>query len=283
MIIDAHHHLWDLSRGYAWLEDEDLAAIRRDFGVTDLLVNLTAAGVDRSVLVEAGRCDAAEVREFLAIAETTAQIVGVVGWADVADPTLADELAGHRGAPGGRWLVGVRAQVQHEPDPDYLARADVHRGLATVADAGLTFDLVVRGDQLAGAVSAVRAVPQGMFVLDHLGYPPIRDGLSGLPAWRDRLTPLAATPNVVAKLSGLVTVADRLQWTVDDLRPWVHTAVELFGPGRLMFGSDWPVCLVAAAYPRVKNALDEALGDLGRKEREAIFSGTAIATYGLDL
>jgi len=125
-------------------------------------------------------------------------------------------------------------------------------------------------------------VPQAMFVLDHLGYPPILDGPSGLPAWRERLAPLAAAPNVVAKLSGLVTVADRRRWTVDDLRPWVRAAVELFGPGRLMFGSDWPVCLLAASYPRVKNALDEALGDMGRKEREAIFSGTAIATYGLD-
>jgi L-fuconolactonase len=283
MIVDAHHHLWDLSRGYRWLDDDAFAPIRRDFGVSDLLVNLASAGVDRTVLVEAGRCDVAEVKEFLAIADATEQIVGVVGWADVADPALADVLAAHRAGRGGRWLVGVRAQVQHEPDPHYLARPDVHRGLAAVAEAGLAFDLVVRGEQIAGAAAAVRAVPQAMFVVDHLGYPPIRDGLAGLPAWRDAIAPLAGAPNVVAKLSGLVTVADRLRWTVNDLRPWVLSAVELFGPGRLMFGSDWPVCLVAAAYPRVKNALDEALGDLGRSERAAIFSGTAIATYGLDL
>jgi L-fuconolactonase len=169
--------------------------------------------------------------------------------------------------------------VQGEPDPDYLGRADVHRGLSTVAAAGLAYDLVVRVDQLPGAAAVARAVPELTFVLDHLGKPTIRDGAEGWRAWRAAVAPLAVEPNVVAKLSGLVTEADWVQWTVDDLRPYVEAALELFGPERLMFGSDWPVCLLAAEYPKVLAALDTALGETDRTE---IFAGTAVRTYRLE-
>jgi L-fuconolactonase len=284
VIVDAHHHLWDLARGYDWLDDPAVASIRRDATVADLRTELRAAGVARTVLVEAGRCDAAEVGEFLAIAGATEEIAGVVGWADLTDPALAEVLAAHRAGPGGRRLVGVRAQVQGEPDPDYLRRSDVHRGLSTVGDAGLAYDLVVRVDQLAGAAAAARAVPALTYVLDHLGKPRIRDGAAGLREWREAVGPLAAAPNVVAKLSGLVTEADWRQWTVADLRPFVHTALELFGAERLMFGSDWPVCLLAASYGDVLRSLREALADVTTPaEQEAIFSGTAARAYRLDL
>jgi L-fuconolactonase len=280
-IVDSHHHLWELGRGYAWLADPALARIRRDFGLADLAAAIAPAGVSRTVLVEAGRCDRAEVGEFLALAAGAPQIGGVVGWADLTDRDLAATLAEHRLSPGGDLLVGVRAQVQAEPDPDYLRRVDVHSGLSAVADAGLAYDLVVRADQLPAAAVAAAAVPSGRFVLDHLGKPPIAAG--GLAGWRAQLAPLAAQPNVCAKLSGLVTEADWSTWTPADLRPYVLTAVELFGPGRLMFGSDWPVCLLAASYQQVIDALAEILAELSPAEQAGIWAGNATRWYDLDL
>jgi L-fuconolactonase len=287
MIVDAHHHFWRLDRGYAWLDDPAFAPIRRDFGVAELRAALAGTGVRRTVLVEAARCRAAEVTEFLTVAAATEEIAGVVGWVDLTDSDLAGTLAAYRGRRGGSRLVGVRAQVQGEPDPAYLSRPDVHHGLSTVADAGLVYDLVVRVDQLPAAVVAARAVPGLTFVLDHLGKPEIRHGAAGLRRWRDAVAPLAAEPNVVAKLSGLVTEADWTQWTVDDLRPYVSEALELFGPRRLMFGSDWPVCLLAAPYRAVLDALDDALDTAlgagpGAADRAEIYAGTAVRTYRLD-
>lgn len=278
-ITDAHHHLWRLDRGYRWLDAPPLTPIRRDFAVADLRAALAAAGVARTVLVEAGREAAAEVGEFLAAAAATPEIAGVVGWADLTAPDLAEVLAGHQSGRDGRWLVGVRSQVQGEPDPEYLCRPEVHAGLATVAAAGLAFDLVVRAEQLPGAAAAAAAVPQCRLVLDHLGKPAIAAG--GYEQWRALVAPLARHPNAVAKLSGLVTEAGWTSWTVDDLRPYVYTALELFGPDRLMFGSDWPVCLLAASYDRVVDALAEALGPLSPAELDAIWSGTATRTYRL--
>jgi L-fuconolactonase len=246
------------------VDEPALAPIRRDFRPDDLLEVLGPAGVTRTVLVEGGRCDSAEVTEFLALAAATPQIAGVVGWADLTDPDLAGTLAAHRARPGGDLLVGVRAQVQGEPDPDYLRRPDVHAGLSTVAAAGLAYDLVVRVDQLPGAAAAATAVPDCRFVLDHLA-----------------VAPLAACPNATAKLSGLVTEADWTRWTPADLRPYVLTAVELFGPDRLMFGSDWPVCLLAATYQQVADALESILDGLSPADRAHIWAGTATRTYRL--
>jgi L-fuconolactonase len=277
--VDSHHHLWRAASGYRWLDTPELTPIRRDFTVADLRAARSATGVTRTVLVEAGREAAAEVTEFLAIAEATEEVAGVVGWAELTDPDLAGTLTGYRAGPGGRWLVGIRSQVQGQPDPDYLRRPDVQAGLATVAAAGLAFDLVVRVEQLPAAAAAAAAVPQCRFVLDHLGKPAIAAG--GYPQWRARLAPLARHPNVAAKLSGLVTEADWASWTVEDLRPYVATAVELFGPNRLMFGSDWPVCLLAASYDRVVEALAGALGPLSPAESAAIWSGTATRVYRL--
>ncbi len=262
-----------------------LAAIRRDFGVDDLRAAFAAAGTDRGVLVEAGREEISETGEFLAIAAQTEQIAGVVGWADLTDPRLADTLAALRTGPDGAWLVGIRTQVQGVADPDHLARPQVHRGLAIVADAGLAYDLVVRMDQLPAAAVAARAVPQVRLVLDHLGKPRIRDGAAGLAAWRTAMAALATAPNVTAKLSGLVTEADWATWTAADLRPFVHTALELFGAQRLMFGSDWPVCLLAAGrYGDVVEALATALdGMLSPAEAQAVYGGTATRVYGLPL
>jgi len=228
MIIDAHHHLWQPDQGYRWLDEESLAPIRRSFGPDELAAAVAGTGVERTVLVEGGRCDPGEAELLLAYARTTPLIAGVVAWVDPADPALAETLAGYRALPGGEYLVGVRSQVQAEPDPGYLDRADVRRGLRAVAAAGLVFDLVLRADQIAAAARLAGDLPEVRFVLDHLGKPAIRDG--GFAAWAGPIRELAARPNVFAKLSGLVTEADWKTWSVEDLRPGpAHVRIGLAG------------------------------------------------------
>jgi L-fuconolactonase len=280
VIIDAHHHLWRPERGYAWLDAPGLAPIRRPFTPADLQAEVAAAGVDRTVLVEGGRCHHDEVPEFLGYAADTDVIAGVVAWADLTDPDLPATLARYRRMPGGDRLVGVRSQVQGEQDPDHLDRADARRGLATVAAAGLVFDLVIRADQLPAAARAAAALPHLRLVLDHLGKPRIDEGAAALNNWRGPIEALAACDNVAAKLSGLVTEAGP-QWTVDALRPFVATAVDAFGPARLMFGSDWPVCLLVAGYRDVLDALRHALPPLPASDLDAVLGGTATRVYHL--
>lgn len=269
-VIDAHHHLW--TADYAWLAEDGLERIRRSYTVDDLRPHLAAAGIDRTVLVEAGSCTADETTRFLALAAETPEIAGVVGWAAIADPGLAAALDGHLTST---YLVGVRDQLQAGPD-DVLDQPEVRRGLATVAGKGLVNELVVRWPQLPSVGRAVAALPESAFVLDHLGKPPIAAG--DLAGWRRATEPVAAAGNVVAKLSGLVTEAAPA-WTAVDLRPFVEAALELFGPDRLMFGSDWPVCELAGTYEQVVAAVEDILG--GRPA--GIFGGNAVRVYGLDL
>jgi L-fuconolactonase len=276
VVIDAHHHLW--TADYPWLASQpEFAPIRRDYGVEDLRANLKDAGVDRTVLVEAGWGHPSETVEFLHLAGAVAEVAGVVGHIDLLDPALPATLARYADHPRARFLVGLRDQIQARPEADFLARHDVIAALTRVAATVPTFDLVVRVDQLPAAAEAAAAVPDLRFVLDHLGKPQIRDGDAGLRAWREAVAPFAKRPNVTAKLSGLVTEADWQHWTPADLRPYVQAALELFGPDRLMFGSDWPVCELAATYTRVKDALTEVLG----RTDPDVFGGTAVRTYQL--
>jgi L-fuconolactonase len=280
--VDAHHHLWRAGGGYSWLDEPSLAPIRRTFTPADLRAAIAGTDVRRTVLVEGGRCDRAEAAVLLDHARATPEIAGVVAWADPASPDLPAVLRGYRALPGGARLVGIRAQVQAE-ERDYLDRPDVRRGLDAIGADGLAYDLVVRVEQLPSAARAARDLPHVRFVLDHLGKPRIRAGAAGFAEWHAAIEPLAAAPNVTAKLSGLVTEADPAAWTVDDLRPYVVAAVELFGPRRLMFGSDWPVCLLAASYSRVRRALGEALPALSEADGAAVFGGTAVAVYQLNV
>jgi len=277
-VVDAHHHLWDPARAdYPWLTDE-LAPIRRRFGAEDLLPLLDAAGVDATVLVQT-RSSVDETLEFLATAASTPRIAGVVGWVDLASPSVDEDIAALRAAPGGERLVGTRHQVQDEPDPEWLARPDVRRGLAAVARAGLAYDLLVRSRELPAALDAARALPNLRVVIDHLAKPPIASG--ALSPWAERLAPFGGLPNASCKLSGLVTEADWARWTVAGLRPFADHALAVFGPGRLLFGSDWPVCLLGARYGHVLATARALTAGLSEDERAAVFGGTAIAVYGL--
>ena len=239
---------------------------------------LDAAGVDATVLVQA-RSSAAESRELLETAGASARIAGVVAWADLTRPAVADELASLREAPGGATLVGIRHQVHDEDDPEWLLRADVRRGLASVERAGLVYDLLVRSRELPAALATARAMPGLRFVLDHLAKPPIRDGT--MSPWAERLAPFGELPNTCCKLSGLVTEADWVAWTVDDLRPYVEHALATFGPRRLLFGSDWPVSLLAADYGAVVDASRALVGRLADDERDAVMGRTAVDEYRL--
>lgn len=280
VIIDAHHHLWHPDRGYRWLDEPGLEPIRRPFTAADLRAELTANGVHATVLVEGGRCHPDEAADLLAVAADTPEIAGVVAWVDIADPGIAQTVRHYRRLRGGERLVGLRAQVQGEADPAYLDRPDVRRGLAAVEAAGLVFDLVIRADQLPAAARAARAVGGLRFVLDHLGKPRIDEGPAGWHRWRDGFAALAANDNVKGKLSGLVTEAGP-DWTPDDLAPFVAVALDEFGADRLMFGSDWPVCLLASDYRGVQAALAGALPPLSPRELGEIYAGTAARTYDL--
>lgn len=279
MIIDAHHHVWDLSvRDQDWIRGTRMAPIRRTFGLGDLREQAAGAGLDGTVLVQTIPVPE-ETPEFLALAHDDDLVAGVVGWTDLTAPGVEDELRRLRELPGGDRLVGIRHPVQAEADPQWLLRAEVLRGLAAVARAGLVYDALVTADQLPMVIEAARAVPELTFVLDHLGKPPIADGTR--QPWADRIRALAALPNTVGKLSGMVTEADWADWTVADLRPFADTALDAFGPHRLLFGSDWPVCLLAAPYPRVLGAARELTDGLTAGERAAVFGGTAARVYGL--
>ena len=279
-VVDAHHHFWDPARAhYPWLTDE-MAAIRRRFGPEDLRPLLRAAGVDRTVLVQT-RHSLDETREFMATAASTDFVAGVVGWVDLADAAVGETLAALRAEPGGDRLVGIRHQVHDEADPYWLLRPDVRRGLRAVADATLAYDLLVRPRELPAALATARAFPDLRLVIDHLAKPPIATG--EVAGWAALLAPFRELPHVSCKLSGMVTEADRRRWTPADLAPYVEKAMSIFGEDRVMFGSDWPVCLLAAPYERVVAALTEALGELSAATRAKVFGGNAVAFYRLDV
>lgn len=280
MIVDAHHHFWDPDRAeYPWMSG-DMASIRRAFGPADLRPLLERGHVDRTVVVQT-RSSMDETRELLATAQATDFVAGVVGWVDLTDPTIPELLAELREGPGGRYLVGIRHQVHDEVDERWLLRPDVLRGLEGVAEAGLAYDLLVRPRELEAALAAARRFTHLTFVVDHIAKPAIASGAD--PRWEEGMAPLAELPNVSCKLSGMVTEADWATWRPADLAPFVDRVRGWFGDERLLFGSDWPVCLVAAGYDRVLSALREVLGDLPPASADAIFGGNAIRTYGLKI
>jgi len=279
--IDSHHHVWDPARReYPWMEGLD--AIRKPFTPDDLRPLLEANHIDGTVLVQTVS-DLDETREFLALASTTPFILGVVGWADLQTLDLAADIEALREGEGGNHLVGIRHQVHDEEDPDWLLREEVQRGLEALAEAGLVYDLLVRPRELPAAITVARDFPHLRFVVDHIAKPPIASG--EIEPWAELMHEFAGLDNVACKVSGMVTEASA-DWTVDELLPYVRTVVEIFGHDRLMFGSDWPVCLLAASYDQVVSAAREALERLdvlSPEAERAIFGATAIHWYGLDV
>lgn len=277
--VDAHHHFWDPTRAtYPWMVGDALDPVRRPFTPDDLAPELAAHNISGTVLVQTISSED-ETREFLELAERTDFIWGVIGWVDLTSADVGDQLDALIGATGGDRLVGIRHQVHDESDPEWLGRADVRRGLVAVRERGLAYDLLVRARELPAAIETVRALPDLQFVLDHIAKPRIAEGKD--PEWQERMPALAALPNVAVKLSGMVTEARWASWTPADLRPFVASVVDWFGAGRLMFGSDWPVCLLATSYDGVVNGLEEALGPISPGDAARIFGMNAVSVYHL--
>jgi L-fuconolactonase len=277
-IIDAHHHVWDLTvRDQDWITGPEMAIIRRSFFIDDLRPAAQAAGVTATVVVQTVTV-AAETPDLLSLAAANPLVAGVVGWANLTSAAVAHDLAELRGGPGGDYLVGIRHQVQSEPDPDWLRRPDVIRGLRAVAAAGLCYDLVVRPHQIPAATYAAAAVPGLTFVLDHAGKPPVASG--ALAPWTAAIGEFAARPNTVCKLSGLVTEAAPGA-KLREFTPVADVILSAFGADRVMFGSDWPVCLLASDYASVVALARTLVAGLSQTERTAVFAATAARVYGI--
>jgi len=276
-IIDAHQHFWQLSQpfNYKWLAKPQLAAINRDYLPDDLRPHLDAVGVTRTIFVQTQH-DLNENRWALMLAEQHDWIAGVVGWVDLASPACEDQLLEFRRYPK---FVGVRHVVQDEPDDEFILRPDVLRGLKVLQKHGVPFDLLFYVKHLKHAVKVAHAVPNLTLVLDHLSKPDIKH--HKLTDWLPYFKTAAACPNIVCKLSGLITEADWMRWSVHDLHPFTDRALELFGPERLLYGSDWPVCELAGSYRQVYEAARELLAKCSAAEQEKIFGGNAARVYSI--
>jgi L-fuconolactonase len=273
-MIDAHQHFWRYNAAeYGWIDDS-MASLRRDFLPPDAKCEMDAAGVHGCVAVQA-RQTLDETRWLLDLARAFPFIRGVVGWID-----LQADVDAQLSSVTCNALVGVRHIVQGEPD-GFLQRPAFLEGMARLERTDLTYDILVYARQLPQAVVFARAFPRQRFVLDHLGKPDVRAG--GYQDWRRDLEAMAALPNVCCKLSGLVTEADWQHWTPAQLRPYLDAALDAFGPERIMIGSDWPVCLVAAPYAGVLALVRDALGEYSADERQRMLAGTAIDFWNLTI
>lgn len=275
--IDSHQHFWRYEpREFAWIDDR-MQTIRRDFLPPDLAPVLRGAGIDGCIAVQAPQT-LAETRFLLECARTAPFVRGVVGWVDLRSPDVGDQLREFAGDPR---FVGVRHIAQGEPDPRFLVQPDFLRGIAQLQPFDLVYDVLVFPHQLPAAIELCARFPQQRFVLDHLAKPYIRRGER--QPWADDLSKLASLPNVACKLSGMVTEADWAAWTPAQLKPYLDHALAVFGPERLLFGSDWPVCLVASDYQRWVDTVADLLSHLHPDQRDAIFGGNAVRWYRLPL
>lgn len=275
MKIDAHQHFWRYSpQTHAWI-DGSMEAIRRDFLPDDLAPLLEAAGFDASVAVQAEQ-SAAETQWLLSLADAHPFIRGVVGWADLQSPDVEAELRALAAHPR---LRGIRHIVQDEPDDRFLLRPEFVRGVRALAASGLTYDILIYPRQIAAAIELTQMLPGQPFVIDHLAKPRIRDG--EVHEWAKGMAALARQHNVFCKLSGMVTEADWSRWTEDDLRPYIDVIFDWFPAQRIMFGSDWPVCMLAAPYERVAAVVTSYLDQVAPAAREAVLGETAARFYGL--
>jgi L-fuconolactonase len=274
-MIDSHQHFWKVGRfDYPWMSS-DLGVLYRDYLPEDLTPILAANGVEKTVLVQASN-SVEESRWLLELAREHEFIAGVVGWVDLMSPNVTAQLQELTAHPK---FKGIRHLVESESADDWLIQPAVLSGLRELSRYRLSYDLLVHTRHLKYVLRVVESCPELAFVIDHLAKPPVAK--NEINEWSAALKPIAAYPNVHCKLSGLVTEANWTSWQTDDLRPFVDFALKLFGPERLIFGSDYPVCLLAASYDRVLDAFQEILKGLSDADREQIFSKNAARFYRL--
>jgi L-fuconolactonase len=272
--IDAHQHFWHFEpERDGWITDE-MALLRRDYLPEDLAPLLAEQSIDGTVAVQADQSEQ-ETELLLGLAERQPFIKGVVGWVDLRAADLGARLEHFCTFPLFR---GVRHIAQAEAD-DFLAREDVVRGISRLGELGLTYDILVYAHQLPAALTLVERLPDQPFAVDHCAKPRIRD--RALEPWAMHMRKLARHSNAYCKVSGLITEASWERWRPEDIRPYLDVVFEAFGANRLMFGSDWPVCLLAGSYGRVTELIDRYNEQLSAHERTEVFGGTAVRFYGL--
>lgn len=276
-MIDAHHHLWDYSpSAYPWITD-DMRAIRRSFRAAELDRLLLDNGITGTVAVQARTCPG-ENAFLLEEAGESRAIRGVVGWVDLKSEDVGEQLDRYHGIA---LFKGVREIVQGAPDSEFLANRDFDRGVREVTRRGLTYDLLIHQNQLGGALDFVRRHPGQPMVIDHAAKPEIRAG--DFPeAWETGIRALAKMEHIACKISGLATEVRDADWGDDIFHRYFDVLLDAFGPGRLMFGSDWPVSLLGASYPSWKEIVLTLLEPLSPNERNGILAENAIRFYGLE-
>jgi L-fucono-1,5-lactonase len=276
MIIDSHQHFWQVGHfDYPWMSSE-VEVLYQNYLPSQLGPTLKECGVKQTILVQASN-SLAETYWLLSLAERRPFIAGVVGWVDLRDPELEPELEVLTANPK---LKGIRHLVESEPADDWLVEPSVLRGLRVLEKHRVSYDLLVHTRHLKHVKTVAEACPNLRLVIDHMAKPPIASG--EVTDWARLLKEVSAYPNISCKLSGLVTEANPTSWTTEDLKPYIERALEFFGPKRMMFGSDWPVCLLASSYWRVLESFQSVLADLDEEDRNRIFGENAMEFYLLN-
>ncbi len=278
MRIDAHQHYWKTERNdYGWLTPES-GPLYADYMPDDLRPHLQANGIDKTIVVQAAPT-VAETEFLLSLCEREKTLAGVVGWLDLDADDFPEQFARLR---SNRYFVGIRPMLQDLDDDAWILRPRVIQSLKRLADEQFPIDLLIFPRHLPHIITLLEQLPGLRAVIDHLAKPGIKDGV--LDPWRDDIAAIARHANVYCKLSGMVTEADMRHWKTADFVPYVHHVFDVFGPQRVMFGSDWPVCLLAADYSQVCRLLADALPQrLSERDRSAIFGGNAIDFYKLEV
>ena len=277
MRIDSHHHIWDLSvRDQEWIAGEAMQPIRRNFSISDLHVASAASGIDKTILVQTVT-DYAETPELLLIAQSEQLVGAVVGWLKIDALDAIEHLHQYLDLPGAEYLKGIRDIAQDHPDPNYLAKPETISNVQKLGKLGITYDLLTKIPELPAAIELVRACPDMQFVMDHISKP--RIAKQEMEPWKTLMSELATFPNVLCKVSGLVTEANWNEWRIKDFKPYVDHVIDIFTPQRLMFGSDWPVAILGGTYAEVVELAEALTSGFSQSENESFWHKTAAFAY----
>ena len=281
MRIDSHHHVWDLSvREQGWMVGEALNPIKKNFSINDLRQAITGCGIDKTVVVQTVT-NYDETPELLELADTDDLVAGVVGFLKIDAEDAISHLDSYQSLRGFEYLVGIRDIAHDYEDVKYLSKPQVVKNVQELGKRGLVYDLLTKTPHMRAAIDLVKACPNTKFVLDHISKPYIAK--ADMQPWADQITELASFENVVVKVSGLFTEADWKNWKKEDFWPYLEHITKSFTPNRMMFGSDWPVCLLAATYKQSIDLVEEFISKFSESEKNAFWAGTANKAYGLNL
>jgi L-fuconolactonase len=281
MRIDSHHHVWDLSvREQGWMVGEALNPIKRNFSINDLREAITGCGIDKTVVVQTVT-NYDETPELLELADTDDLVAGVVGFLKIDAEDAIAHLDSYQSLRGFKYLVGIRDIAHDYEDVKYLSKPQVIKNVQELGKRGLVYDLLTKTPHMRAAIDLVKACPNTKFVLDHISKPYIAK--ADMQPWADQITELASFENVVVKVSGLFTEADWKNWKKEDFWPYLDHITKSFTPNRMMFGSDWPVCLLAATYKQSIDLVEEFTSKFSESEKNAFWAATANKAYGLNL